>query len=173
MRVEPLRLSMFSLAIAAFLWPGLALAEDRLVPFAQETAKGEHWGYKDAAGVVVIPPKFILAREFSAEGLAAVANEDEWLLIDRRGRVLVRPFVTDNGPDPFREGRARFVSDGKFGFFDAFGRVVIPPRFDFAKPFANGLAAVCRGCKLMRKGEHTTVSGGTWGHIDTAGNRVD
>ncbi len=173
MLVKSLRLSMLTLAIAVFLWPGLARAADRLIAFAQETAKGERWGYKDAAGDVVILPKFILAREFSAEGLAAVANEGEWVLIDRWGRTLARPFVTDDGPDPFREGRARFVSDGKFGFFDAFGRVVIPPRFDFAKPFANGLAAVCRGCKLVRKGEHTTVSSGTWGHIDTAGNRVD
>ncbi len=173
MRVKPVRLSMLLLAIATFLWPGLAQAEDRLIPFAQETAEGERWGYKDALGGVVIPPKYILAQEFSAEGLAAASNDGVWVLIDRWGRVLARPFVTDNGPDPFREGRARFVSDGKFGFFDTFGRVVIPPRFDFAKPFANGLAAVCRGCKLVRKGEQTTVSDGTWGHIDTAGNRVD
>ncbi len=73
--VKSLRLSMLSLAIAAFLWPGLARAEDRLMAFAQETAKGERWGYKDAAGDVVIPPKFILAQEFSVEGLAAVASE--------------------------------------------------------------------------------------------------
>lgn len=139
------------------------------IPFVQEYGDGERWGYKDEKGNVVIEPKFVIADEFSPEGMAAVATEKEWLYIDTTGAVVIRPFIFDNGPDYFSEGLARFTEDGKFGFFDRSGKVVIGPRFDFAFPFSEGLAAVCAGCREEREGEHARMTGGKWGYIDKSG----
>ncbi|MEK7250873.1 MAG: WG repeat-containing protein [Bacteroidota bacterium] len=51
-----------------------------------------------------------------------------------------------------------FVRDGKYGFFDRQGNVVIKPQLDVALPFFEGLA-------LAQSEE-------LWGYIDTAGRFV-
>lgn len=144
-------------------------AADRFVAVEEDG----RWGYRDADGVTRISPRFILARPFNAYGLAVVLHPEEgWLLVDRRGRMVLRPHVVDNGPDPYVEGLARFWENGKIGFFAPDGRVVIEPVFDFARPFHQGRAAVCRGCRLVPEGEHTEVRGGRWGFIDPFGRPV-
>jgi hypothetical protein len=79
-----------------------------------------------------------MAKAFSPEGIAAVVDEEGWAYIDRSGRIVIRPFVFDNGPDYF----------------------------------AEGLAAVCDGCREVAEGEHRGVKGGRWGFINRAGNLV-
>ena len=54
---------------------------------------------------------------------------------------------------------------GKFGYIDRRGRVVIPSRFDYAFDFSEGLAPANLGAD---KGG----IGGKWGYIDTAGRFV-
>jgi hypothetical protein len=130
------------------------------------------WGYKTAQGKVVIEPRFAVAKAFSPEGIAAVVDGEGWAYIDRSGRIVIRPFVFDNGPDYFAEDLARFTVDGKFGFFDKRGRAVIQPRFSFAKSFSEGRAAVCDGCRDVAEGEHRRVQGGRWGFINRAGDLV-
>ena len=68
-----------------------------------------------------------------------------------------------------REGLARFTAEKRFGFFDESGAVVITPRFDFAFPFSEGLAAVCMGGGVQYDGEHSFWTGGTWGYVDSKG----
>jgi len=138
------------------------------VPFE----KDGQWGYRDSAGKIVIPPRYQVAQEFSSEGIAAVVDRQGWACIDARGNVLVRPLVVDNGPDYFEEDLARFIRAGKVGFFDRHGKVAIEPAYDFAMPFAGGRAAVCRGCKPVRQGEHRAMRGGSWGFIDRGGALV-
>jgi len=121
---------------------------------------------------VVIAPGFHLAGEFSTQGIAPVVDEKGWAYIDLQGQVLLRPFVFDNGPDPFSEGLARFVEQGRMGFFNKQGQVVIPARFTFAEPFVNGLAAFCEDCEKRYYGEHWSMEGGRWGCIDRQGQVV-
>ena len=45
-----------------------------------------------------------------------------------------------------------FEKGDKWGYKDGRGKVVIKPRFDFAAPFHEGLAAICLGCKEGKKG---------------------
>ena len=133
-----------ALVVSLFLFlcaPGV-LARQQWVPFEQEGK----WGYQDAQGKVAIAPTFIAAHDFSPEGIAAVIDDAGWGYINRRGTIIIRPFVFDNGPDPFQEGLARFTQEGKFGFFDRRGKVVIKPKFDFAAPFQEGLSAFCQRC---------------------------
>ena len=139
-----------------------------LVPFQ----KDGKWGYRDNAGKVVIAPRYETALEFSPEGIAAVVDEKSWAYIDTAGRIVVRPLVVDNGPDYFREGVARFRRDGKVGFFDRRGKVLIQPGFTYAAPFFEGRAAVCEGCTEIEEAEHRSARGGKWGFIDRSGKPV-
>lgn len=132
-------------------------------------------GYKNARGRVVIPARFLLAGDFSRQGLAIVVDDQGWALINRAGAVVIRtPFLFDGGPDDFVEGLARFTDQGKFGFFDRTGRTIIAPQYDFALSFSEGLAAVCAGCrKTADDGEgHYSIVGGRWGYIDRRGRVV-
>lgn len=133
---------------------------------------GEMWGYRRANGIVVIAPQFHVANAFTPEGTASVASDDGWTIIDRSGNVLLQPLTVDNWPDEFSDGVARFVEDGKIGFFDRAGRKVIAATFDAAHPFSEGLAAVCRGCREETDGEHLVWAGGLWGYIDASGELV-
>ena len=78
----------------------------------------------------------------------------------------------DNGADYFEEGLARTKVKGKIGFFDKDLKIVIPPIFDFAFPFKNGISIVCMGCKSQKDGEHWSVIGGKWGTINKKGEIV-
>ncbi len=134
--------------------------------------ENEKYGYKDAHGKVIIAPVFIIANEFSKEGIASVLDQDGWAFINMTGDIIVRPFVIDNGPDYFLEGVARFTLNGKFGFFNIMGEIVIEPQFDFASSFHESLAAFCHGCSQKSQGEHHIIQGGKWGYIDHTGNIV-
>lgn len=139
-------------------------------PPPQPFKAGERCGYRDTAGATVAPARFHLCQPFGARALAAAAGDDGWVWLDRTGRTVARPFVVDNGPDAFRDGRARFVgADGRLGFIDEDGAVAIPAHYDAARPFSGGLAPVCRGCRTVRDGEHAAWTGGKWGYVDRDG----
>lgn len=58
----------------------------------------------------------------------------------------------------FNEGLAAVKRGGLWGYVNASGQVVVPPRYDGAFAFSQGRAAVHRGER--------------WGYIDTTGNEV-
>ena len=157
------------LMLVIAVYPHLAGCQGSVQHLSPYEEQGR-FGYRDRAGRVSIQPQYMMAGEFSDEGLAAVLDSDGWAYIDRQGRVVIRPYVFDNGPDYFSEGLARFSIDGKFGFFNSYGEVVIGPSYDFAYPFSEGLAAVCSGCSPAEDGEHILIKGGRFGYIDRHGN---
>ncbi len=160
------------LLLLALCWLGAAtaFAMEPLFPFEDP---GTHlWGYRNPRGAVVIAPRFSVAQDFSNRGIAAVADESGWKYINRQGKTIIRPYLLDNGPDPFREGLARFREAGKVGFFDERGKVVIGARFAFAAPFSEGRAVFCQGCREQEEGEHRSIQGGLWGFIDRKGRIV-
>jgi hypothetical protein len=130
------------------------------------------YGYKNQIDQIVIAAKFAMAMDFSEKGIAAVADSSGWAYIDTQGNILIRPFIYDNGPDYFCEDLARFVENGKFGFFDESGKIVIEAQWDFAYPFKDGKAAVCNRCKMSADNEHKKISGGEWGYIDKTGKII-
>jgi hypothetical protein len=142
--------------------------QDRLEAFEQDGL----YGFRKDGGAVVIEPRFYAAQEFNDYGIAAVLDDSGWSYINRKREVVIRPFIFDNGPDYFKEGVARFVRTGKFGFFDESGRIVIEPLFDFVVPFSDSLAVVCNGCAIQTAGEHRKYEGGKWGYINHKGEIV-
>ena len=78
---------------------------------------------------------------------------------DRRGNFLFHPMAFDNGPDYFVEGLSRCVDNGKVGFVNLQGAIVIQPQWDWASPFNYGYASACNGCYLDRSDpEHPSIA---------------
>lgn len=145
-----------------------AVAPAALEPFEGEDGR---WGYRTAAGEVVIAAKYGVAMPF-VDAVAGVAADEGWIFIDRTGKELARAFVFDNAADDFVEGRARIVDGEKHGFLASTGEVVVPPTWSFVEAFSGGYAAVCEGCKREQAGEHYMMTGGKWGYVDAAGKLV-
>jgi hypothetical protein len=135
------------------------------------------WGYLRRDGTWAIPPRYDQA-DGVAEGRAAVGvvvglrpgkypnhriHSHTFVDLDGREIAPIRP-----RDDPMRldslssvsQGLAacRIGNDHRYGFVDRDLRVVIPPRFDHAKSFSEGLAAVALG--------------DVWGFVDRAGKFV-
>ncbi len=125
-------------------------------------------------GSIRVLPRHLKALDYSDDGLSALSFEGGMLYVKPSGETLdVLPY--DNGADTFQEGLVRGRRNGKIAFFDHSFRMVLPPKYDFAWPFADGLAEVCSGCVQARDpadSEHTAMEGGSWGFIDHQGREV-
>lgn len=110
---------------------------------------GTRWGYVDARGTWVIAPKYVIATPFDS-GLARVwreSREEPPVMIDHLGRVVYEwstsyPASLIGGP--FSEGLSRCRDEKRdlIGFLDQKGNWKIPPSYDWALHFNEGLAPV-------------------------------
>jgi len=105
------------------------------------------WGFiDDNSGRVVIPFKYSEVGKFS-EGLARVSYISSidgfkyWDFIDKTGEMRIRSREFENAGD-FSEGLARIKYNGKWGFIDKSGKIVIPFIYNEAKDFSGGTALV-------------------------------
>jgi len=87
------------------------------------------WGYIDRDGFEVISPQYVSATAFS-EGRARVQTRSGVFVISPEGERLFRVPSERSLLTPFSEGRAAFEQDGKIGYYDGNGTIVIPPTFD-------------------------------------------
>ncbi len=136
------------------------------------------------AALLALSPRFIQAEDitafhiaqgqevaFNKSGVAHILTQDGWVAINRKKKVLYKPFIYDNGPDYVQEGLLRFVEIGKMGFVNEAGKKVIKAQFDFVFPFENGRARFCNGCKTIKMDEHSMIDEktGSWGEVDKKG----
>lgn len=110
---------------------------------ANTNEQGEYlYGYLNRRGKEVIPLSYESASDFQ-KGKALVKIKDgSYALIDLTGKVLntyTYPFVDDYGEGmlAFRES-----NDGKWGYMDESGKVVIGQKFTGTQPFVEGKAIV-------------------------------
>lgn len=115
----------------------------------------DKWGFVDAAGKLAIQPKFSNAYYFrEGVGIAELKDFGD-VLIDKAGRILATGF---GFVDLVSEGRVPATRDGKNGYLDLRGNVVIPIVYDAGRSFSDGLAAVEKSNK--------------WGYVDRDGRTV-
>lgn len=121
------------------------------------------WGFIDKTGKIILPCIWTQAGSF-CEGLAFVADEiGHKGYIDKTGKIIVKLPVSEysyNNTYDFHEGLACIKKDGKYGFIDRNGNVVIPCVWDDASYFSEGIAPV-------KDGETKK-----WGYIDKTGSCV-
>ncbi|WP_271784860.1 WG repeat-containing protein [Aquimarina algiphila] len=93
------------------------------------------------------------------------------IAIDRNQNILFDAVVFNNGPEPFVEGLTRVIRNGKMGYANKFGQVVIPCVYNFAKSFKNGKAKVAYDAKeYLNMDKHKKVESDEWFVIDKKGN---
>lgn len=132
---------------------------------------------ENASGELFVAPKFLKELNFDSRGLAAVHSPTKgWMYVSREGKVVITGVAAmDNWADSFHDGLVRFVRDGKYGFANRKGWVVIPSVYDGAMNFHKGLASVCKHCVSQCSDpecEHHLFREGEWFQIDTKGNVV-
>lgn len=106
------------------------------------------------------------------EKITLVEGEDGFAFVDNDGHVLdYRPFIFDNAPDMVSEGLMRIQDrEGKMGYADSLGHIVIKPQFFFAQPFEDGYGMVALEGSFETVGEHTKVHVEKWMRVDKEGN---
>ena len=133
-----------------------------LISFSDTTSGEELIGYKNRFGKTVIDAKFCFVYSDTLYSMAMVLKNGEWIGIDKDEKIILRPFIFDNGPDYIEEGLFRYVENDKIGFANIDGEKIIVAKYDFATPFENGLSEYTLGGKkeYEKGGEHWWWTGG-------------
>ena len=158
---------------------GLALAK-----------RGSRFYYLNRDFKSVLGP-FQRAFDFK-DGIARVRFDDSECFIDRNGKIIFENEweYLESGSS---EGRICFAENGRCGFVDTRGKVVIPAQYDEAHDFNEGIAIVTLNCDtyaINLQGERLFTTrfdsclgffsegllgferGGKWGYMDSSGECV-
>jgi tetratricopeptide (TPR) repeat protein len=112
---------------------------------------GDRWGILDSSGKMVGDFSYLdiavnsLGSVFYG-GHGMVKNSNGWQLIDTDGNEMANAVFYDaKAPESEKGYIAVANAKGKWGFIDLDGNLVIDYKYDDAKSYSNGLAAVCIG----------------------------
>jgi hypothetical protein len=150
-----------------------AFTNNFLVKITSET-DGENYGYVNQNGVEIVPiGKYQYCFNDTITTFGAVITQDNvCMAIDKNGKELYEIYFYDNGPDYIMDNRFRIVENGKIGYANELGEIVIKPQFQCAEPFENGKARVTNDCKLIKDGEHMMAESESWFFINTKGEKI-
>ena len=96
------------------------------------------------------------------------------IAIDRNQNILFDIVMFDNGPEPFNENLTRVLRNGKMGYANKFGQIIIPCEYDYAKWFENGKAVVTYNAKeYFDLDDHKRVESDEWFVIDKKGKKIN
>lgn len=109
-------------------------------------SKKTRYGFVGPDGILALPIQYENATDFSAEGIAWVANLGEPLqAIDSKGNVLFTCESCDYAMK-FYNGMSRFAvtedDELRYGYLNSEGQVQLPAKYKSASPFCEGLAIV-------------------------------
>jgi len=80
----------------------------------------------------------------------------------------------DNGLEPFNEGLIRVLRNGKMGYANKYGRIVIPCIYDYAGWFEKGNANVTFNAVEYLDGDgHPKADSHEWFEIDKNGSKMN
>ncbi|MCK4442245.1 MAG: WG repeat-containing protein [Sulfurovaceae bacterium] len=115
----------------------------------------------------------IESLDFKHNNLALKYINNKWYYINKDRKAMSVILDEKGKPDLFKEGLARTRVDGKIGFFDKNLNMILPPFYDYAFPFHNGIAEICVGCKDIQIDGHSMLDGGEWKRIDRTGLLIE
>ena len=127
-------------------------------------------GYVDSSGKVVIPAgkyPYIFTAEFDKIAFVLLKDRKGVYAIDRNEKILFQVCSYEIGPDIVSNGLFRIIENGKIGFANMNGEIVIKPRFQFVYPFQeNGFAIFCENGTWSMLDKYIPVIKGKWGVIN-------
>lgn len=104
--------------------------------------KNGQMGYINKSGQMVIPANFYSAQDFH-EGLAYATTKGKCGFIDKTGAMVITIPCPTISPPRFSEGFSVVEGEnGKYGYIDRTGNFIVPPIFNKASNFSEGLASV-------------------------------
>lgn len=136
---------------------------------------GARNAYINEKGDTVIPfGKYQMCYTDTFKKIAIVMTNDNKLIgIDKDENQVYEVFWYDNGPDYVSDGLFRVIIDGKIGYANKEGDIIIKPQFDCAYPFEEGKAKVSKNCTEEKDGEHSRWISDEWYFIDKEGNKIE
>jgi hypothetical protein len=133
----------------------------------------EECGYINSKGDTIVPiGKYLLCQDSIIKTIGFVYGNKGIFCINTQGKELFEVFNYDNGPDIASNGLFRIVKDGKIGYANTKGQIVIQPQFRCAWPFEKGKAQVSYNCNIVQEGEIKLWKEGDWFYIDKTGKRI-
>lgn len=124
---------------------------------------GEKWGYIDQTGKFVIQPDLEYGHSFEAGRAVINIGKNSDLrhgIINKTGKLVTAQKFEWSGWE-YSEGLLNVKVDGKWGFIDHDGKFIIPAKFNDAREFSDGLAAV-----------EFSKEKNQWGYIDKSGDVI-
>ncbi|MBE1442172.1 WG repeat-containing protein [Paenibacillus sp. OAS669] len=139
-----------------------SLSNGRAMFAITESSGSNKYGYLDANGNEIIPAQYESAGMFSHSKAVVKIKKNEFALIGLNGEILARypyAFVGELGDGllPFQQ-----EENGKFGYIDENGNIVLEPAYTGAQSFSEGRAVV-------NTGENFTAQ---YGLIDRSGHTI-
>ena len=126
--------------------------------------------YLSDTGDTIIPyGKYIKAYTDTIKTWGIVQKRDgQFIAIDPVENVLFEVYNANDKPDEIRSGLFRVIVDGKIGYANAEGTIVIPAQYECAFPFFNGKARVALNCKEISGSQGSDE----WFFIDNKGQKL-
>lgn len=111
--------------------------------------EGENWYLTDSTGTkinsesyqdIIVDEKEIAFRNERA----FVNNGSGYIMVDAKGNKIGE-YIYEDAKMFLSDSCAAVKIDGKWGFVNKDGKLLIDPQYDDARSFSNGFAAVCQG----------------------------
>ncbi len=162
---------LLPLFISTLLISCQSTKSDYLIKIEDDT----HLGFVNTAGdTIVAMGKYPYSFSDTIRDFGVVATESGQLRgIDGKGNELFEVFMYDNGPDYLADGLFRVIKNGKMGYANTNGKIIIEPRFACAYPFKEGFAKVSDNCTIEKDGEYSRWISEDWYWINKQGERVE
>jgi hypothetical protein len=131
-------------------------------------------GYTTPEGDTIVPMgKYIHCFTDTIFDIGIVLKEGTiCMAIDKTGKELYQVKWYDNGPDYLSEGLFRIIKDGKTGYANEKGEIIIEPLYECTNPFENGKARVSLKCELKPDGDYTQMISDGWFFINKMGEKI-
>ena len=135
------------------------------VPFAYTNKYGD---------TIISMGKYEISDTDTIKTFALIINDTlPWIGIDRFENLLFQVFKYEDSPDMLNEGLFRVIRNGKIGYANKLGQIIIPCQYDCAWPFKNGRAKVATNCSTFKDYEHHIWKSQDWFYIDKNGTKVE
>jgi len=133
-------------------------------------------GYLNSKGDTIIPiGKYYYCYSDTIRNFGMVIEKGTGKIIgiNQNAKELFEVFRYDNGPDYVESGLFRIIKNGKIGYANPNGEIIIEPSFDCAYPFKGGFAKVSDNCETIIDGEHSIWKSENWYKITKNGKRAE
>lgn len=149
------------------------------------------YGYKDSMGVVVLKAQFDMGDKYLTRAINPVCKDYKWGYIDRQGKQVgsfkwdyayqlgqhgIESLALVNiGDHNWRDMGIQSLSgfnDGKVGFVDSTGRVVIPVKYTYIGLFFGSVAPFSTSDNIREWGLDHTKGNPLFGFMNKQGKQV-